>query len=86
MADTKSLLSAIIAPAFLASLIVTKHIFGYTVNIARSLRCQSRDIVEAVSGLNVICDTLQSVREDVDTHNYGRKHKTLLLLQLSLDE
>ena len=69
VADAKGLLSAIIAPDFLASWMITKHIFGYTANITRSWQCQSRDIVEAVSGLNVLCDSLQSVREDVDTHH-----------------
>ena len=69
VADAKSLLSAIIAPDFSASLIITKRIFGYTANITLSLQCQSRDIVEAASGLNVFCGTLQNVREDVNTNH-----------------
>ena len=69
VADAKSLLSAITLPEFLAALIITNHISSYTANITRSLRSQSRDIVEAISGINVLCDTLQSVRDDVDTRH-----------------
>ena len=69
VADTKSLLSAITLSEFLAALIITNRIFSYTTNITRSLQCQSRDIVEAISGIDVLCDTLQSVRDDVDTHH-----------------
>ena len=61
VADAKSLLSAITSPGFLATLIITNCIFSYTTNITRSLQSQSRDIVEAISGIDVLCDTLQSV-------------------------
>ena len=67
VADTKSLLSAITLPEFLAALIITNRIFSYTTNITGSLQSQSRDIVEAISGIDVLCDTLQSVRDNVDT-------------------
>ena len=69
MADAKSLLSAITSPEFLAALIITNCIFSYTTNITHSLQSQSRDIVKAISGIDVLCDTLQSVRDDVDTHH-----------------
>ena len=69
VADAKSLLSAITSPEFLAALIITNRIFSYTANITRSLQSKSRNIVEAISGIDVLCDTLQSVRDDVDTHH-----------------
>ena len=69
VADAKSLLSAMTSPEFLAALIITNRIFCYTANITRSLHSQSRDIVEAISGIDVLCDTLLSVRDDVDTHD-----------------
>ena len=69
VADAKSLLSAVTSPEFLAALIITNRIFSYTANITRSLQSQSRDIVEAISGIDVLCDTLQSERDDVDTHH-----------------
>ena len=69
MANAKSLLSAITSPEFLAALIITNRISSYTTSITRSLQSQSRDIVEAISGIDVLCDTLQSVRDDVDTHH-----------------
>ena len=69
VADAKSLLSAITSPEFLAALIITNRIFSYTTNITRSLQSQSKDIVEAISGIDVLCDTLQSVRDDEDTHH-----------------
>ena len=69
VADAKSLLSAITSPEFLAALIITNRIFSCTVNITRSLQSQSRDIVDAISSIDVLCDTLQSVRNDVDTYH-----------------
>ena len=69
VADAKSLLSAITSPEFLAALIITNRIFSCTVNITRSLQSQSRDIVDAISSIDVLCDTLQSVRDDVDTYH-----------------
>ena len=69
VADAKLLLSAITSPKFLAALIITNRIFSYTANITRSLQSQSRDIVEAISGIDVLCDTLQSARDNVDTHH-----------------
>ena len=69
MADARSLLSAKTSPEFLAALIITDGIFSYTANITRSLQSQSRDIVKAISGIDVLCDTLQSVRDDVYTHH-----------------
>ena len=69
VADANSLLSAITLPEFLAALIITNRIFSYTANITRSLQSQSRDKVEAISDIDVLCDTLQSVRDDVDTHH-----------------
>ena len=70
VADAKSLLSAITSPEFLAALIITNRIFSYTADITRSLQSQSRDMVEAISGIDVFYDTLQNVRGDVDTHHY----------------
>ena len=70
VADSKSLLSAITSPEFLAALIITNRIFSYTANITRSLQSQSSDIMEAISGIDVLCDTLQSVGDDVDTHHF----------------
>ena len=69
VADAKSLLSAITSPKFLAALIITNHIFSYTASITHSVQSQFWNMVEAISGLDVLCDTLQSVREDVDTHH-----------------
>ena len=69
VADAKLLLSAITSPKFLAALIITNRIFSYTANITRSLQSQSRDIVEAISGIDVLCGTLQSARDNVDTHH-----------------
>ena len=69
MAEAKSLLSAITSPEFLAALIFTNRIFGYTASITLSLLSQAMDIVEAISGIDLLCDTLQSVRDDVDTHH-----------------
>ena len=69
VADARSLLSAITSPEFLAALIIADRIFSYTANITRSLQSQSRDIVKAISGIDVLCDTLQSVRDDVYTHH-----------------
>ena len=69
VADAKSLLSAITSPEVLAALIITNRIFSYTANITRSLHSHSRDTVEAISGIDVLCDILQSVRDDVDTHH-----------------
>ena len=57
VADARSLLSAITSPEFLAALIIADRIFSYTANITRSLQSQSRDIVEAISGIGVLCDT-----------------------------
>ena len=69
VADARSLLSAITSPEFLAALIIADRIFSYTANITRSLQSQSRDIVEAISGIGVLCDTLQSVRDYVYTQH-----------------
>ena len=69
VADAKSLLSAITWSELLAALIITNRIFSCTVNITRSLKSQSRDIVDAISSIDVLCDTLQSVRDDVDTYH-----------------
>ena len=68
VADARSLLSAITSPEFLAALIITDDIFSYTANITCSLQSQSWDIVDAISGIDVLCDTLQNVRDDVYTH------------------
>ena len=76
MAHAKSLLSAITSPEFLTALIITNRIFSYTANITRSLQSQSKDIVEATSGIDVLCDTVQNVRDNVDTHHRRRMDKT----------
>ena len=75
VADARSLLSAITSPEFLAALIIADRIFSYTANITRSLQSQSRNIVEAISGIGVLwklfqaSDTLQSVRDYVYTQH-----------------
>ena len=61
VADAKSLLSAITSPEFLIALVITNRIFSYTANITCSLQSHSRDIVETISGIDILCDTLQSV-------------------------
>ena len=76
VADAKSLLSAITSPEFLVALIITNRIFSYTANITRSLQSQSRNTEEAISGIDVLCDTLQSVRDDENTHHCRWMYET----------
>ena len=83
VADAKSLLSATTLPEFLAALIITNCNFSCTANITRSLQSQSRDIVEAILGIDVLCDTLQRMPDDVDTHHCRWMDETKKILELN---
>ena len=69
LTDASTLLLAITTTDFISTLVITNECLHYFLGLTRSLQQEAKDIVQAVSEVEVLTSSLKEVRENVDSHH-----------------
>ena len=69
LTDANTLLLAITTTDFISALVITNECLHYFLGLTRSLQQEAKDIVQAVSEIEVLTSSLKTVRENVDSHH-----------------
>ena len=69
LTDASTLLLAITTTEFISALVITNECLHYFLGLTRSLQQEAKDIVQAVSEVEVLTTSLKKVRENVDSHH-----------------
>ena len=67
--DSSTLLVAITTTEFLSALVISSASLQYLLGLTRSLQAEAKDIVQAISEINIVITTLKDVRSNVDKHH-----------------
>jgi hypothetical protein len=69
LTDANTLLLTITTTDFISALVITNECLHYFLGLTRSLQQEAKDIVQAVSEVEVLTSSLKKVRENVDSHH-----------------
>ena len=69
LTDARGLLWTITTTDFLSALVITNSCISYLTALTSNLQAEAKDIIGATAEMDNVQTTLQSVRDNIDTHH-----------------
>ena len=69
LTDARGLLWTITTTDFLSALVITNSCISYLTALTSNLQVETKNIIEATAEMDNVQTTLQSVRDNIDTHH-----------------
>ena len=84
LTDARGLLLTITTTDFLSALVITNSCISYLTALTSNLQAEAKDIIGATSEMDSVQTTLQSVRDNIDTHTMMNIKYDCITLYLSI--